>query len=487
MDRSRWPQGRLLRVTRYAEGLAVLCASGAPVRVWSADCEAYYRVMGRRPAEIWRNAMAVEEGFQLDTRCCFGSAADAAKCVRVSNFLTHEALSAMAAIDARYPTRDPRVLEWQARRIQQAADAGLPPASQAAYAALHTFGMYVDDGLGGSIDDLLFDCDGAPVLDSTGQHMRRASAHFEALRETLARYGHRSAPIKEQPPSTQVTALGVRVDVSSGRLYLTQEKCERYSASIDAACAAESLSLQELQRLLGRLMFAAACYPRGRQWLNPVQRLARVHTRRRDGNIVLTGKAVDALRTWQRAMQAGGDVHAGVPLACPAELGPVGSPQVGTVYADASGQFGYGAWTAVGDEVWAVRGEWSARERDEFLICDKELFASSVGLATFAPRARWRDIYSFTDNTVAMSAMRKLTPATLPMQQMTAERVDWMLHSGIREASERVSSKSNLWADLISREGGWGPFCLQVAALGYHLRELQPPAEWRSISQFSTE
>ena len=72
-------------------------------------------------------------------------------------------------------------------------------------------------------------------------------------------------------------------------------------------------------------------------------------------------------------------------------------------------------------------------------------------------------------------------------QQMTAERVEWMLHSGIREASERVSSKSNLWADLISREGGWGPFCLQVAALGYHLRELQPPAEWRSISQFSTE
>ena len=73
------------------------------------------------------------------------------------------------------------------------------------------------------------------------------------------------------------------------------------------------------------------------------------------------------------------------------------------------------------------------------------------------------------------------------VEQMTAERVEWMLHSGIREASERVSSKSNLWADLISREGGWGPFCLQVAALGYHLRELQPPAEWRSISQFSTE
>ena len=51
-----------------------------PLKLWSIDCEAFswafYRKMGRQAAEVWRNVMAVEGGFQVDKRCCFGSAAD---------------------------------------------------------------------------------------------------------------------------------------------------------------------------------------------------------------------------------------------------------------------------------------------------------------------------------------------------------------------------------------------------------------------------
>ena len=96
MQRSRWPTTRLVRVAEYAESLGVLHASGAQVAAWSIDCEAFYRVQGRRRTEIWRNCMACEEGFQLDERCCFGSAVDAVKCIRVSNFLLFNAMGLLA-------------------------------------------------------------------------------------------------------------------------------------------------------------------------------------------------------------------------------------------------------------------------------------------------------------------------------------------------------------------------------------------------------
>ena len=45
------------------------------MKLWGLDGEAYYRTFGRQRSEIWRNAIALVEGFQLDERCCFGSAA----------------------------------------------------------------------------------------------------------------------------------------------------------------------------------------------------------------------------------------------------------------------------------------------------------------------------------------------------------------------------------------------------------------------------
>ena len=52
-----------------------------------------------------------------------------------------------------------------------------------------------------------------------------------------------------------------------------------------------------------------------------------------------------------------------------------------------------------------VEGAWTARERS-MLICELELLVSTIGLVTLAPLAQLNHVYSFTDNTVAMAAMR---------------------------------------------------------------------------------
>ena len=115
MDRGEWPAARMVRVREVAEAAAVLGASGAPVRASVLDCRAYYKRFGRQLSELWRNGAVSEEGYVVDGRCCFGSAADAAKCTRFSNVLVHEMRRELRAADAAHPTRDPRVLAWLER------------------------------------------------------------------------------------------------------------------------------------------------------------------------------------------------------------------------------------------------------------------------------------------------------------------------------------------------------------------------------------
>ena len=95
LDRSEWPATHMVRISEYAEALAVMQGGlpGMPerrVRAWSLDCKAFYRVVGRQRAELWRNGIWLPDGVQLDERCCFGDASAAVKCVRISNFLVFQ-------------------------------------------------------------------------------------------------------------------------------------------------------------------------------------------------------------------------------------------------------------------------------------------------------------------------------------------------------------------------------------------------------------
>ena len=90
-------------------------------------------------------------------------------------------------------------------------------------------------------------------------------------------------------------------------------------------------------------------------------------------------------------------------------------------------------------------------------------------------------VYSFTDNTVAMAAMRNLTPSTLCMQRLTVERVAWLLERGVSEACERITSKANLWADLGSR-ARVGELMAQAARLQLRFRRVEAPTAWRAAS-----
>ena len=477
IDRSAWPVVRMVRAAQLAESAAILQTAGVSVLVWSFDCEAYYRKVGRQQGEIWRNCYVVGDGWVVDEREQFGDASAAVKCCRMSNYLAWLVKRAMRAVDEMYPTRDPAVLAWLRERpeVEGASSLGF-------------FGLYVDDGAGGSIDDLLFDVAGAPMLMPCGRHCRRAEMHFAAACAAVEGIGHLSEPTKEQSPREVLEVLGVEIDLVERRLRLTPGKRERYAARAEqvAGRAADEAGLvvcglKEFEGVLHRLLFAACCFPQGRQWLHCMFRVARANFRLKGGKVGVSEKVRRALRRWVAELRSEG--HEGVPLASRGAFPMAGAPGVGVAYSDASGEYGFGAWALQGRRVLYVEGQWTQAEREGMHINLKELFAMAVSLGTFLPIMGSRWVAEFTDNTAAEGAARRLSPRTAAMQRLVERRVDLLRSCGAFSAVARVATGENKWADLLSRAGGLAEFLSQVEALGLTAVPCSVPAEWRDTTE----
>ena len=479
IDRSAWPQNRLPRVLEYAEALAILRGHGGRrrARAWSLDCEAYYRAAGRQRSQLWRNAIFTPDGVQLDERCCFGDASAATKCARISNFLVERVRCALDAFDEAHPTRDAEWLAWLEARRRLAQQRG---ARVRDFARLSWYGQFIDDGLGASADDLVYDVHGSPVLEADGVHRRRATAHMMVAREVLARFGWMSAPSKEVWPTEHLESLGVELDLAGERLRLSPGKRARYAEAAEAMLQCDRCQAASFRQLMGRLEFASQCYPLGRQFTHGLWRAARARYRFADGSLRLSGAAREELAWWVRELRS--SEHRGVPLAQPDEMPPVGAG-AGAIYADACGEGGFAAWTVVGDALLFIEGEVSHTEMREHAlgIAELELLASTwglVALAPFLPPA----VVSFTDNTVALSAMRRLsTRADAPaMAAVIRRRTHWLLEHAVVEAAERITSANNVWADWGSR-GRVGDVCAAAARLGLVATRVEIPAGWRDL------
>ena len=481
IDRSAWVQVRLMRVAQLAEVIAILKTSGVPVKLWAFDCQAYYRKTGRQRGEVWRNCVAVSEGFVVDEREQFGDASAAVKCCRQSSFLAWLVARALAAVDAEFPPSDARVLAWLAKR--RAAKLAVREGSE-----VGSCGIYVDDGGGASLDDALHEAQGAPVrksgpdeLGSSGEHcgavMRRAEAHFRAAVMAISATGHASEVSKEVPPCDKNVSLGVELDVEGeGRMRLSVWKRERYAERAEQVLARAVCGGEEFESLLHRLLFAASCMPEGRQFLNPLFRVAKASFRLSGGRVVVTSRVRHALRWWVKHL---GGSHEGVPLACRGAFPSLDSGEVVVMYSDASGGFGFGAWTFWRGEVLYIAGEWDAAEQGGLHINVKELLATTAALATFLEATAARYAVEFTDNTVAEGAARRLAPSSAQLQRLVERRVRLLRERDSFTELARVGTHENIWADLISRQGGLGEFLEQVRCLGLAARRLEVAEAWR--------
>ena len=134
-------------------------------------------------------------------------------------------------------------------------------------------------------------------------------------------------------------------------------------------------------------------------------------------------------------------------------------------------------------ELIGLQGEWTTEEREGLRIEAKELLASTWGLVAFSA---WlpRDVVSFSDNTLAVSAMRSMLARSAAMSCLVARRTAWLLEQRRAETSLRVTTKRNVWADIGSRAelGGWDEMARLAAAAGLRVRRVGVPEGWRGVA-----
>ena len=109
-------------------------------------------------------------------------------------------------------------------------------------------------------------------------------------------------------------------------------------------------------------------------------------------------------------------------------------------------------WAISGETLLYVEGQWSEDERAGLIICEKELLASTWGLVALTPWTSCSFVVSFTDNTVALAAMRSMGSSSKRMQWLVERRTAWLHARGVIEDAARITSKANVWADLGSRD-----------------------------------
>ena len=158
----------------------------------------------------------------------------------------------------------------------------------------------------------------------------------------------------------------------------------------------------------------------------------------------------EALQRW--AIELEDPEHVGVPMACREWVPLYGAPGVGVIYADTSGEEGWAAWTFASGVVYMVSGVADRGPLDrDLIIADKELVASTVGFFVLGEALQFQYVWEDTDNTVALSAIRSLTPSTPLSQRLCAARVIWCLDRSVFVMGERITSANNEWADIGSR------------------------------------
>ena len=489
MDRSEWPAVSMPRPMQIAEAAAVLASSGGPVELWGLDCEAYYRKVGRQRAEVYRNCLWMRGGFVVDPREQFGDASAAVKCVRMSGLIVSQIHRAIGAVDAMFPPTEEWAVRWRN---------GRPPTAEGR-SQLCFFGMFVDDGAGGSINDKLSESwDGAPVRGIgpdeegregvwRGRQLRRAELHFAQAVATLGELGHASEPSKEQPPGRALESLGCVITLGDERVRLSPHKRMRYAEEAERlASGPATCELERVEQITHKLLYVATVYPAGRQWLHCLFRALRGRYRlRRRGEVPVSRRMRVALRRWAAELRKEG--HIGVPLASPAAFPRAGESGVVVAYSDASGEHGFGAWAWCGGRQIAYTCERWGEGELPWHINAKELIAMAASTEAFLdvwPQAT--HVREFTDNTCAEWSAHSGTPRSEKMQEVMARRVAELVLRKVHTQVARVATTENVWADLLSRPGGEAQFLAQAARLKITVRRVAAAGWWRALTKEAT-
>ena len=105
----------------------------------------------------------------------------------------------------------------------------------------------------------------------------QADTAFQALLDILEKLGLPVNPSKVFPPCKKLSIMGITVDVTSRTFSIEETKLNEISRECASAFICSRLSKQDLQSLLGKLLYISRCVKNSRAFLNRMLQTLREH------------------------------------------------------------------------------------------------------------------------------------------------------------------------------------------------------------------
>ena len=220
---------------------AIFSAAGVEYKFIKFDLTKAYKRTGQQRAERWRRTTWSDKRSQSLDRVCFGQRDGPEVFSRQSTMMVFIMRRELAFMCDCYPPRDPSVIAFVRLRMHLAAQAGA--ADVRAWSALAFVMAMIDDFGAAIVDDLLFRCDGSPVLDSSGEQRRRASMGLEVCLSVVYRIGHsvqQDDPLKFALPCDRMLLLGSYLDREDEVISFDDDRRDRNREALSLALVAGS-------------------------------------------------------------------------------------------------------------------------------------------------------------------------------------------------------------------------------------------------------
>ncbi|KAM4016539.1 uncharacterized protein ACNLHF_002833 isoform 1-T1 [Anomaloglossus baeobatrachus] len=282
------------------------------------------------------------------------------------------------------------------------------------------------------LDDFLF----VGPQDST--HCQLLLDSFCSL---MSRFGVPLSKDKTVGPSQVLSFLGIEIDSNSMLFRLPDDKVVKLRSLIMGFCSVRSVTLRQMQSLLGLLVFACRVMPMGRVFSRRLS-LATKGIRLPHHRIRITPCLRADLFIWNDFLSRyNGQTCFQDNFLSNEEI---------SLFSDASGSLGFGV---IFGEQWCAE-QWPQSWHDRGFVSNLtllELFPIVTAVVIWGPAFRNKRILFWTDNMSVVHAINHLTSSSLPVLKLLRFFVLQCLELNMWFRARHVPGRCNAIADSLSR------------------------------------
>ena len=292
-----------------------------------------------------------------------------------------------------------------------------------------------------------------------------ATTSYNVLGQLLSELGIIESIKKACPPDTTMVYLGVKFDTINMAMYVDDEKIAELKLVLSLWCRKTVAKKQELQSILGKLLWVSRCVRFSRIFVSRI--IAEIRKLpRQSAKTTLSLEIKKDFIWWNKYMET----FSGVEL-----IPPITVSQ--TILGDAYPQGG-GSWNPVLKQYFSRRFP-QYMCSPETPIHVKEFIVVILAIRLWGSNWAGQRIVIFCDNDAVCDALTYLKPSNSEMQKLVRECLLWICTFNFHPVMQKISSADNHLADMISRNHDEKDIKNYFSFHGYEtVTEIKIPDDW---------